>query len=84
MRKISEKNKSVCSKHKRHRIGGDFQITNMTFEELEKFNEQMSAAAQSALETSGNQCPSCAKLEAEQQQHETSTNEPLNELHVKE
>ena len=77
---MSEKNKSVCSKHRRHRIGGEYNITNMTLDELDKFNEQMSAAAHTALET---HCPSCAKIEAEQNAkvHETSAGEmPNSEL----
>jgi hypothetical protein len=39
-KKVSLNNRNVCSRHKRHLIGGEFTLTNMTYEELEKFKEQ--------------------------------------------
>lgn len=41
MKKVAEKNRSVCSRHKRHRMSGEYQLVNMTLDELEKFNQQI-------------------------------------------
>ena len=63
MKKISEKNRSVCSKHKRHRFGGEFQIANMAAEEIDKFNEQINGPLHNATNDSSTNVNDTTDLE---------------------
>lgn len=64
-KKVSLNSRNVCSRHKRHLIGGEFTLTNMTYEELEKFKEQY--------------VPKPVEQNQQTQEEESKSNEIINE-----